>query len=222
MNRALLTIPAWLLVTGCFTGKEDLEGNGPYCEDTPTAITLEEVTELGFSAADLLAAAEGSFEEELYWAGVDGTTTITVDVNYAEGELNYVTSSAVYPDEGETSIAIGIECEDYVEVYVAADIATADGALDETMELALSSRDGLTTAASKSFAEGELQGSYEYTGMDPSEYDSIAYAINVAFDEEGCSGALLVQTEGCDADCDGDECTCWAGSETVAEWPVQY
>ncbi len=220
MNRALLTIPAWLLVAGCFIDKEATD-DGPYCEETPTVVTLEEVTELGFSGADLLVLAEGSFEEELTWLTDDSTTTVTVDVAYAEGEVRYVTSEAVYPDEGETSIAIGIECEDYLELDVTIAIATVDGSLAESLDTTISSYDGTVSTTRQSFAPEEIQGTYEYTEMDPSEYDELELGIAVEFDEVGCSGEMTVTTQGCDDDCEGDECTCWASNGTVASWPIE-
>jgi hypothetical protein len=215
MTRILLTIPAWFLIVGCFEGNDkDFEATGPHCEDTPTVLTLEEASSLGFSGADLLALASGVHSETLSWAS-GGSTPVTVTVTWGEGEVRFMDSEAVYPDTGLT-MDIGIECQDYLEVDVALTIATEDGALDESFDLALRSDEGTTVSASVQLDHTQMNGSYEFTLMDPSEYDSVTHFLDVAFDETGCSGEFMAQAEGCDDDCTGDECTCWASNDTVA------
>ncbi len=221
MTRALLTIPAWLLIVGCFEGDKNGLEDGPYCEDTPTVMTLEDANELGVSGAGILALAEGGFDETLVWNGIDGTTGVHVSVGYAEGEVRHVASEAVYPEGDGPTNDIGVECEDYVEVDVSMIVTTEDGGLDESYELALRSYAPEIVSASVSFDHTSMGGSYEFTLMDPSEYDSVTHFLDVGFDETGCSGELSAQAEGCD-DCEDDEeCTCWASSDTVATWPVE-
>jgi hypothetical protein len=218
MYRTLLTIPAWFLLVGCFEGDKNTLEDGPYCEDTPTVVGLDEVTALGFSGADLLLLAEGEHAETLTWAETGATTPVAVGVAYAEGEVRFVDSVAVYPEgDGETP-AIGVECFARVEVDVTLTIATEDGALDESFALSLGSQDGLTTTAWYSFDHEELNGSYEFTLMDPSEYDSVQHGLSVSFEEGASRGEITAQAEGCDDDCSGDECTCWASIDTVAYW----
>jgi hypothetical protein len=218
MNRTLFTIPACLLLVGCFEKRDPSLEDGPYCENTPTVVTLEETTELGFSGADLMALAEGGFDETLTWIEDGSTTPVHVSVGYAEGEVRYVSSEAVYPDSDEPTIDIGIECQDYLEVDVSLVITTEDGALDESLELALRSDEGTRVSGSLELDHTQLDGSYEFTLMDPSEYDSVTHFLDVLFEESGCSGELMAQAEGCDDDCTGDECTCWASNDTVASW----
>jgi hypothetical protein len=54
--------------------------------------------------------------------------------------------------------------------------------------------------------------------MDPSEYDSVQHGLSVSFEEGASRGEITAQAEGCDDDCSGDECTCWASIDTVAYW----
>ncbi len=220
MTRIALTVTTCLLAAGCFLGNKDL-ADGPYCEETATLVSLEELTELGFSGADLLALAEGSFEQTLTWTEDGSSTALTVDVVHADGEVRYVASTAVYPDDGGTTIDIGVECEDYVEVDVTIDITTADGELAESLETSIASFYGTEVRARESLAPEDIQGSYEYTGMDPSEYDELDLDLSVELDEAGCSGEMTVTTQGCDDDCDGNECTCWASNDVVAIWPEE-
>ncbi len=221
MNRALITIPAWLLIVGCFHNDKNGFEDGPYCEDTPTVATLDDISSLGFSGADMLALAEGGFDETLTWHDSDSTTPVHISVGYAEGEVRHVASTAVYPETDGPTNDIGIECEDYVEIDVSLIVTTEDGGLDEGYELALRSGDGATVSTSVDFDHSEMGGSYEFTLMDPSEYDSVTHFLDVAFDDAGCSGELSVQAEGCDDDCTGEECTCWASMDTVATWPIE-
>jgi hypothetical protein len=220
MNRTLLTIPAWLVVVGCFDkGRQDL-ANGPHCEDSPAVVTLEEITELGFTGADMLALAQGEHLETLSWAADGSTSPVLVTVTYSEGEVRFVDSEAVYPDTGMT-IGIGIECSDRVELDATIAISTEDGALAESYELTLASGDGTSVSARSSFDHEAMQGSYTFSLMDPSEYDSVTHSLSFLFDEAGSSGEFSAQAEGCDDDCDGDECTCWASMDTIATWPAE-
>ena len=221
MHRTLLTIPAWILLVGCFEGDKNTLEDGPYCEDSPTVITLEEATALGFSGADLLLLAEGEHTETLVWAETEATTPLAVGVSYDAGEVRYIDSVAVYPEGDGDTPAIGVECFARVEVDVTISLATEDGAFDESFDLALSSEDGVHASAGLSFDHGDLAGSYEFTLMDPSEYDDVSHSLRVTFDEAGCSGELTAQAEGCDDACEGDECTCWASMDTIATWPAE-
>jgi len=218
MNRMMITIPAWLLLVGCFENDKDGLEDGPYCENTPTVVNVDETTDLGFSGADLLALAEGGFDETLTWVADGATTPIHVSVGFAEGEVRYVSSIAVYPEGDEPTIGIGVECEDFVELDVSVIITTVDGALDETLELTLDSYDGTEASARTSIDHTEMGGSYEFTLMDPSEYDALSHSFALVFDETGSSGEFTAQAEGCDDDCSGDECTCWASMDTIATW----
>ncbi len=46
------------LLMACPGDKND-EASGPSCEDTPSSVAIDEVTPLGFAAADLVAFVEG-------------------------------------------------------------------------------------------------------------------------------------------------------------------
>ncbi len=216
-----IPLSALLLLSGCFQDKgSGLADNGPHCEDTPSVITLEEATDLGFSGAELLALAEGEHAETLTWLASDTTTGLTVTVHYDAGEVRFVDSEAVYPDTG-MSEAIGVECDDRVEVDVTVAVVTEDGALNESFGLALSSTDGASASARVSFDHTELNGSYTFDLMDPSEYDSVEHSLDMSFDAEGSGGELTAQAEGCDDCPDDQECTCWASMDTIATWPSE-
>jgi hypothetical protein len=169
----------------------------------------------------MLALAEGEFAETLTWLADDATTPLAVSVAYAEGEVRFIDSVAVYPDQGVLTEDIGVLCYASVEVDVTLSITTEDGALDESFELAISSMDGLEIGAGETFHHDDMVGSYEFTLMDPSEYDDVNHSLHVNFDEAGCSGSFEAQAEGCDDGCTGDECTCWASMDTVASWPLE-
>ena len=217
MTRSLLSTASLLLLAGCFD--ENLEASAPYCEDVATVITLEEATALGFSGADVLALAEGTFDETLTWTADGSTTPVQVVVSYAEGEVRFVDSEVVTP-EGEDGeiLDIYVECPDRIEVDVTVAVATEDGGFDEAWDVALSSTDGLTAGGSVSPAD--FTGTYEYTAMDPSEYDELSYRVTVGFDGNGTSGEAFADAQGCDTDCEGDECTCWDMQDPIASWPL--
>jgi len=230
MKRTLITIPAWLLLAGCVGGARDL-ASAPRCEDTPTVITLEEVSELGFSGAETLALAEGAFDGLLSWHGDDyadpsevSTSPVHVSVAYAEGEVRLVASQAVYPEGDAPTMDLGLICEDYLEVDVSLVVTTEDGGLDESYEVALRSFDGQRATAYAEFDHGSMGGSYDYAMEYSMEVDSVTHSLEVSFDEAGCGGELVVRVEGCYNgyeswdDCTTRDCDCWSSSDTVASW----
>ncbi|MDD9937255.1 MAG: hypothetical protein OXT09_26840, partial [Myxococcales bacterium] len=76
------------------------EAGNQGCLDEPTVVDVDALTDLGFSAADVLAFAEGSHEETLTWnepfnatiAPETGEQSITVTVTRGDGEVRWVES----------------------------------------------------------------------------------------------------------------------------------
>lgn len=230
MRGIPIFIPTCLFLTGCIGGL----ASAPTCVDTATVIALEDVTELGFSGADLLVLAEGDFDGQLTWYGdehayppEETSTPVSVSVGYAAGEVRFVASELVYPEGDGPTMDIGIVCDDRVEVDVSLVIFTEDGGLDEDLSLALRSFDGVHVTAGLAFDHSTLGGTYEYTLEHPLEVDSVAHSMEVSFGDTGCSGELVARAEGCyDGhsswdDCTTRECNCWSSTDTVALWSAE-
>jgi hypothetical protein len=112
-------------------GRESTSG----CKATRTVISADEVTSLGFSGAQLLATAEGSYTGALTWQAVDasevttnvtpGQTTLSLRIA-RNGEIRLLDQE----NNGPTTIA----CLDGLEAQVEVQAMTADGLLAETRQ----------------------------------------------------------------------------------------
>lgn len=196
-------------------GREDLDG--PHCEDTPTAVALDEVTDLGFTAQALLDLATGAHDETFRWARDGSTTPLALAVTYGAGEARFVDSEPVYPEGGEQP-AIGVICDDRVEVDVTVSFATDDGAFTEVLDLALTAVAGDRVEMVESLDPDGLVGTYDMS-VDITEptYDARSLWLRGAFTAEGASGEVSGQVSGED-ECSGDTCSAWASEVAVGTW----
>jgi hypothetical protein len=216
MHRSLPLLA--LSLAACL--EEDLPGEAtmPTCADTATALSLDEVSALGFAPADLLALSEGAHEETLTWAD-DRDTAVVVTVS-APTDARFVESEAVYPDSDEPSPAIAIECSDRVEVDLQLSVATADGALDEAWDAVLSGERAELASVQVELDLGALGGSLDFEAFvaEPA-YDDARAWVRADFDASGSSGAVEGQVSGEEEGCDGgDDCFAWASLVPIATW----
>jgi hypothetical protein len=209
-----------LMLLACFSDDEDTAtvSSMPSCEETPTALALEEQTALGFSAGELLAMAEGLTETELLWA-VDGTSALSIEVSHQGGEARYITSVAVYPDDGGATPAIGVVCEDRVEIDVSVTFQTDEGTFNEAWDGTLRSSSGEADLTASLYHELDLDamgGSFAVDGWAPEGYaDSAVAWIDASFDADGNpSGEVAGYVSGEDGE------VAWAETFEVATWPA--
>src|SRR5688500_13866468 len=74
------------------------EEAGAHCEVVGrTPLALDEVSPLGFSAADVLALAEGQHDEVLSWVEAGGSSPLTLTVAQV-GDIEYLEQAVV--DDG--------------------------------------------------------------------------------------------------------------------------
>ncbi len=132
----------------------------------------------------------------------------------------FVESVAVYPDRGGSMEAIGVVCDNRLEIDGSLTFATGDGAFDETFASVL-----LATAdAVRVYEELELDGltgSFDITPfVDTTDYDALSAWLDVRFADGASSGVIEGQASGED-DCSGsDDCSAWATAVPVAAWPI--
>jgi hypothetical protein len=122
------------LSTGACDGGDERESTSA-CKATRTVISADDVTPLGFSGAQLLATAEGSYTGALTWEAVNasevttnvtpGQTTLSLRIA-RNGEIRLLDQE----NNGPTTIA----CLDGIEAQVEVHATTADGLLAETRE----------------------------------------------------------------------------------------
>ncbi len=217
---ASLTMLPFVALVGCKFGTAD---EGAYCEDTATVLAMDEVSELGFSGNDVLDNLEGEHSAVMRWLESNADTALTMDVLYDGGEVRFIESVAVYPDNngiGNTMEA-AIDCQDRLEVDVAVTFATEDGAFDEDWDVAL--RSTAADAADFTLADrdpADFTGTYDFVAFDPAEWDDVNTSIHAAVDTGGLRGTVDEMAEVVEDD-SGPDGTAMAALETVAQWPVE-
>lgn len=207
-----------LLLLAC-TGDNKVDGDGAWCEDVPTAVALDEVTELGFSGAELWALAAGERTAPLTWAR-GGEAVLTLGVTGEPAEARFVDSVPHTEDGGST---IGIECTDRVEVDADVRFVTDDGAFDEAWALPLSATEASLVSFHRRLDLDALGGSYDpaadieaAVGDEP--YESVSVDVRGELDAAGTRGAVAGQVDG-EEQCEDDgTCSDWAAELPVATW----
>jgi hypothetical protein len=210
------TTLGWLaLAVGCTGLGGKTEDTYPSCAETRTALPLDEVTALGFSAEQLLARLPAA--EAVVFTYEDGATTDADPAFAPDGAASWVDSEAVYP-EG-TSPAIGVICDDYVEVQVSWTFATVDGVFDEVFDSPLRATTLEAAGLSGELDLGQPGGTFaidDYT--DETGYDEARASVRVVVGDGSTSGVVEGQVSG-GGDCeDGEVCTAWAATVAVGSW----
>jgi hypothetical protein len=207
---------AALLLPACVFEKAADEG--PYCEDQPSDVALEDATDLGFSAADVLAGIPA--EEAVVFTYADGSATELSLAFTPAGTARFVTSEAVYPDSGGESPAIGVVCDDRVELDGRLSFHTADGAFAELLDVVVAA------TAERVFVNEELAldalfGTFDITPfVQSTDYDALKAWLDISFADGASAGAVSGQASGEDECEAGDACSAWAENVAVGSWPA--
>ena len=221
MRHALvLSAIALSTLTACDDEKSGT-ADGLSCEESRAEVALDEVTALGFSAAEVAAYAEGEHVETLAWTRDGSTTGLTITVTLSGETANYVDSEPA-DTEGDTG-AMPVEydmCADYLEIPVTVSVITEDGAFNESWSTTLQAAAAASASLYHEFDPLAMTGTYDIT-LDNTEpdYDELRAFFDASFSAEGTQGAISGQVSGSE-DCeDGDDCSAWAGFLDIASWP---
>lgn len=200
-------VPAILLLlssaaTGCVAEPEpepsDLAGeNGSSCVGTPTVLAVDEVSPLGFAAADVLSFAAGEHASPLFWreqgsesmvevGPESGESTLSVTITHAGGEIRYVDYE---PAEGEGFEEDFSDCADQLEIEVMAQIGSGSGALAESIPVTLTATHDLLAHFSAAIEPEDIMGSMTVTSLDP-QFDVGAIDLDVGISSYGLSGSI--------------------------------
>lgn len=126
---------------GCAGGQTGDEGEDWHCSEEARALAADEVSPLGFSAADVLAYAQGSHSTSLEWQTArsvpygpeTGVGELSIEVE-SLGSARFVERTA---PKGAVKLIHGDCCPESVEIDVQVTLRTAGGALNETFEAVL-------------------------------------------------------------------------------------
>jgi len=223
MSRSLALLP--LLLVACDTSNRD----GPAGEDLWSPCTYEysdlavdEVSALGFSAADLLASVGGERADTLTWIDGGSTVGLTLEVLYAGGRVRFVEATpkepgddtgAVYertadgargdgPDTGEDpddtsapeDTGGGEEdlCPDAITVEATLRFVTDDGGFAETIPVTLHAGAADAATLDGDVLVEDLEGTWTSEEYDPSEWEDLTVSVNASVETASSSGELLL------------------------------
>ncbi len=210
-----LAILSLLTLTAC---DEDLDEAGAGCTDSYTELAADEVSALGFSADEVLAAIAGSRSETLQWA--DGPqTSITVEAIHTGGPIRFVDSEPT-PHDGGMDLLAAAHCEDRVEIEAQVTVTTDDGLLNETFDVMLAA-DEPTSAdfTASDLAIDDLAGDYQIREIDTSQYDTVAVSIHVGIGMEDTWGQVSEFGEYIEQG-NGDSGVAMAENVETGAWPL--
>lgn len=169
------------LFTGCKDRPEGGDDHGaaqfvpePQCVATDVEITREQMTDLGFTAHDLLAAVEGTFEAPLQY--LDGETTqLHITVAHDGQPIFFRELSA--PEE-----APDLDCSTKsLRAGVVVTFDTDDGAFAESYPFLLE-ESGLPSSGKSLLVDldtADLQGTW-----DPGDWTRVSFVVRVEHDGE--------------------------------------
>lgn len=185
----LLALPGLLLLGACEQDPDPNNPGGQFGEETDgcqvveeVALALDEVSELGFAAEEVLAYVEGEHAATLSWA--DGTSSGLVLVAAEPGNARllryeYVSSSGEEPD---------IYCGDELAVDLDLAVDSDDGRLAEDFEVTLVSEEGSLAWITVDLEA--LEGSLDIESFATESFDDIWADLHVELEASGLSGEI--------------------------------
>jgi hypothetical protein len=200
MIKTVASLLPLLLVAACSSSATDGGSNEP--DDpkealmgclpvTVTPIGLDEPTALGFTAADVLAIADGDHQTTLAW-DKGGSTGLGVSVTADAASARYVARE--WQDDGSGSLAEpAMDCVDVIEIDAALGFATEDGAFAESWATTLSASEPGLVYLGASVAPDAIAGSYQVTEVDPAQFDELTLFFDVSIDGGGATGSVAGQ-----------------------------
>lgn len=231
MRKSLLG--AALLSLSCSsvteTGNPDRDNTGEpaseNCEDTSTPIELGAVSPLGFSAANVIALAEGTHAQTLAWLEDEMVTSSGGDPTEVELHLEigpnarFVDREPKQHDGGETlEDELGEPaCNDRLELDATLTLKTADGLLDETAEVVVWAETPNLAHADFGIDADEVRGSLQVSvegpeGFEPDGPPKLGFRVLIA--DVGFAGSI-----GVTASYSGDGGVAFGGGGPIAKWP---
>ena len=207
-------------------GTDNTAGGG--CDEAGrTDVALDAQTELGFSAAQLLALAEGEHAFPIVWQGdaesasasLQGTqTTMHVKLTRKPGASAQLVDLEPHvstgAEDGFDIGTLGVPCPDRLEIDVEVALSTEDGALSESFDATLISSDGLSASWSASIDFADLNGSLQVSlSGSPAGSHLMPLSVQMMHTSFAIQGSLSAGIEGKNGS------AAWSGVSRLAEWP---
>jgi len=184
----------FLLLFACPDSRQnDADASGmPYCDETSQSIARDDASGIGIPASNLLDALPFAEDLALSWEeGVEDSLSWSFEAD--ESSLALVLSEAVYPETNGPVPAIDVECSDYLSVAGTLSLASADGRLQEALEINLKISggghlsEGPLAIVSEELGIDDLEGAIEPGDyIELAEYDTVSLHLGgeIYFAEE--------------------------------------
>lgn len=207
----------WTVLVGCAgKTKGDTVGEGSSCDETRAPLALDEVSPLGFSAAELLARLPASETVPLTYSDASVTE---LTLTYAPAASAEFVDLEPKPSDGSIETLMYAVCEDLVEVGVDVTLSTADGLFDEALEAPLRAMALDTASMRAELPLDAMGGTFSIDAFtDETAYtDASAWAL-IVLGDGATTGDLHGQVSG-GGDCEeGEVCTAWAADVPIGTW----
>lgn len=224
----VLALTPLLLLAACPEPRpgNEMDEAGWACQATATVLAPDEATPLGFTAEERMAQISGPSDHVLTWAADGSHVDLTIEAVWDGGEVRWMDSEPVdtNPDDDGMEPAIGLDCQDWLEIDVTLTFATVDGVFDETWSLPLEAGDDGPLSFEAEIDEDEpFGGTFDpWDHADPTaDYETLATRIAGEIEYAGGGGEVMLIGTGVEECDDEGECTAWASQEAIAEWSAQ-
>lgn len=155
------------------------------CDETTTTISINDITDLGFSGQDIIDIINTPTSILANWVDdPNAFTMFTIEVTGAGDPIFH--DLEVSGDTGNSNGA----CTDYLEVPVILNFSTDDGAFDESPATTILVSDITLLSIGADLDPFNLNGSFVLTDIDPDEWDVITMDINNTWSGGGIQGQV--------------------------------
>ena len=135
-------------------GNDSADVEYPPCDETTTEVAIDEVTALGFSAADVLALTETSSTDSFEWLSTSEVVDLALGVTQDGDGARYIDRQ----DPGGSTM----ECLSRVEVDVRFSFVTSDGVFEEEFGGTLTAEEASSASLNQIMDGAGVQGSYSF------------------------------------------------------------
>lgn len=190
MSRNALFVPLALLAACSVDDTDPNTPGGQFGEEETSGcevvdevvLSVDEVSDLGFSPQDVLDLAEGAHSAALSWAD-GGSATLSLTVTDG-GTYTYRSYQYVSTDGME----MAMDCPADLVIDVTLAVSTDDGVLAESFDGTLVAVDGLLVSSWVDL-EG-LSGTFDPEDYATETYDEVWADLSVSYEEAGVSGEI--------------------------------
>lgn len=217
MRTSGLWVMALTGLVGCAGDKDGTDEVADIgCTETPDELSIEEESPLGFAGRAITTIAGGDHTADVTYSTGD-TTSLTLSVLYQDGDIRYIDSEVEEVPEGQVAPTIWPECLDRLEVDVALEVATDDGALAEAWTSTLTAYEEQTIGVYQELDIDALSGTLDVESFVTSaDYDELSAWLSAEITVTTMTGEIAGQASGTDECDEGDDCSAWAEAVDIA------